>query len=96
MTIRFAKAVVLGAIIAAPAAMSIMFAPGASADMCSPMNGPGGFLYPQIKACQLYVPGAGSLAPNIPVLTGPQTAPYPHYEVPWGSYIPRPGWFPRF
>ena len=62
--------------------------------MCSPMNGPGGFLWPHVKACQLPIPGAGSLAPNIPVLTGPQTAAYPHYQVPWGSYIPVPGWLP--
>lgn len=74
---------------------SIIGASSANADMCSPMNGPGGYLWPQVKSCQLYVPGAGSLAPNIPTITGPQTAPYPTYQVPWGSYIPVPGWTPR-
>lgn len=61
----------------------------ASANMCSPSNLPGlSFMYPKVQSCQITIPGAGSLSPNIPqVIPG---APSPNYVPPWGSYIPIP------
>ena len=58
----------------------------AHADMCSPMNGIGGFLYPAIKSCQVYAPQLGGI-PRVYEPEGPATVPY-YPQVP--QFVPLP------
>lgn len=53
----------------------MLCSPKAHADMCSPMNGPGGFLWPAVQSCQVYAPQLGGI-PRYYKTEEPATVPY--------------------
>lgn len=96
---------ILGVVVGLLVTLACLLAtPKAHANMCGPSALPGlSYLNPYIKGCDTYVPGLGSLAPNIPLpapagpvasypwVVGVPTPPYPVYQPPGIPGLPLNG-----